>query len=473
MSASTYAAWILVLQVVAYLGYLDFGLQTAVGRYIAFADAKQDPDMRDGIFSTALVGLTLAAVAGSILIVLAAACIHLLFPALAISLIPEMRLAVLVVGLSVAAGLPASACNGVFVGIQRYEIPALSTGLGKIVSTLGLIGAVLTGHSIVWMAWVLAVCNVLTYCLQWAMLRHYARAVRLRIALVTGKTIRELAGYCFSLTVWSFTMLLVSGLDVMLVGRFQIAAVVPYSVSATLIALLSGIQFAVSSVIMPHAATLQANENARALGHLVVRATKLGVLVLLVTGLPLMVLAAPLIRLWIGGQFTATGAGVLVLLVIANMIRLTGAPYASILVGSGQQRLIVVGPLIEGLTNLTASILLGWKYGAFGVAAGTLVGSCAGFTANILYSMAKTSVCIDVSRLHYLREAIAAPAACGLPVFAALAARAFGVSLDARIPLAGLALSLLASVLYLFAATRRHTSTRPADNPSAKIAAEA
>ena len=38
MSADSYGAWSLVLQLSAYVGYFDFGIQTAVGRFVAHAD---------------------------------------------------------------------------------------------------------------------------------------------------------------------------------------------------------------------------------------------------------------------------------------------------------------------------------------------------------------------------------------------------------------------------------------------------
>src|ERR1022692_1826520 len=80
MPPASYAVWVLVLQVVAYMGYLDFGLQTAVGRYIAFVHEKKDPESRDGIFSTALAGLAFAGFLGLILIGVAAAAVHWIFP---------------------------------------------------------------------------------------------------------------------------------------------------------------------------------------------------------------------------------------------------------------------------------------------------------------------------------------------------------------------------------------------------------
>src|SRR3954451_25379158 len=132
MTPASYAAWVLTLQVVAYVAYLDFGLQTAVGRYIAFANEKKDATWRDGIFSTAFAGLAFAALLGiSVMLVIAAAARHV-FPAVPAALLAPMRIAMLIVGASVALGLPASAWNGVFVGLQGYENPAITTSVAKV-----------------------------------------------------------------------------------------------------------------------------------------------------------------------------------------------------------------------------------------------------------------------------------------------------------------------------------------------------
>jgi O-antigen/teichoic acid export membrane protein len=70
MSQIEYSVWVLVLQVAAYSSYLDFGLQTAVGRYIAIANEKRDPHQRDSVFSTAFVGLSI----GSVIAIMALTC---------------------------------------------------------------------------------------------------------------------------------------------------------------------------------------------------------------------------------------------------------------------------------------------------------------------------------------------------------------------------------------------------------------
>ncbi len=449
MTPALYSVWVLILQVVAYMAYLDFGLQTAVGRYVAFANEKKDPDSRDGIFSTALAGLIAAGTIGVILIVVAAIAVQFIFPNIPAGLLPSMRAAILILGVSVALGLPASAWSGVAIGLQRYEIPAVATGLTRLLSAAGIVWAAIAGKSLVFMATIMALANLLSYMLQFAMLRRVAAEIRFRFDLITRPLVRELSGYCLSLTVWSFSMLLVSGFDLILVGRFQFNAITPYSVAVTLITFMAGIQNAIFGVVMPHAAELQARNNPRVLGELLVSTTKIGVLLILLMGLPLIVFARPIIGHWIGLRYAQSGGSILAILVLANMVRLTGTPYASILIGTGQQRLVIISPLMEGLTNLIASILLGLRYGAIGVAWGTLIGAVAAVAANVFYNLPRTQGNIGCSKVRYLREGMIIPGLCGIPVCVALSLAGSLRSIANQIDTLGWFLSTFACTLVI------------------------
>lgn len=446
MTPASYGVWVIALQTAAYMGYVDFGLQTAVGRYIAFSNEKKDSVWRDAIFSTALVGLSIAAVFGFVVIVAIAIASHRIFPEIPAPLLPSLRLTILVVGASAALGLPASTCSGVFVGLQRNEIPALAAGTGKLFSAIGLILAAITRRSLVFMAIVVASANLYSYALQIGMMRRIAPDIRFRNTLITPAVIRELLGYCFSLTIWQFSTLLVSGLDLILVGRFQFKEVIPYAVSATLITFLGGLQIAVFGVIMPHAAELHARQSSEELGSLLVKATRLGLLILLLTGLPLIVFSTPIIRIWIGTQFAQAGGNLLTILVLANMVRLVGIPYASILMGTGQQRLVIVSPVMEGVTNFVASVLLGLKFGAVGVAWGTLIGAFVGMLSHILYNFPRTKACICVSQWKFVKIGILEPSAAGIPIcLAAIYAEWKGASMTVPLAIA-LALSMCVSL---------------------------
>ncbi len=420
MAPASYAAWVLALQAAAYVSYLDFGLQTAVGRFVAYTTEKNELEKRDGIFSAAIIGLSIAALLGILVVLGIAIFAHNLFPQVPATILPSLRIAMVIAGISMSLGLPASAWSGIAAGIERYEIPAIAVGSGRLLSAAALIAAALTGQSIVVMACIVLAARIYSFVLQFALVRRAISNVRFRLAAISRSVVRELFGYCVSLTAWSASMLLVGGIDVLLVGRFDFPGVTPYSICSTLIAFIAGIQTAIFGVIMPRAATLHARENPEELGRLLSKSTQMGALLLLFTGLPLVAFASPIVGRWIGQQFAHLGGLILIILVIANMIRLVNVPYASILVGTGQQKLVVLTPVIEGITNLAFSIGLGLKYGAIGVAYGTLIGAIAGSVANVAYNIKKTKAVISLSRWSFLGASFALPLLGAISAFAVI-----------------------------------------------------
>ena len=186
-----------------------------------------------------------------------------------------------ILGISLALGLPASAWSGIFVGLQRYDVPALAIGGARLVSALGVVIAVLLGQSIVILATITALVNLASYGVLYLAKRRIASDIGFEVGLVQSSTTRELMSYCLGLTVMSLSMLLVTGLDVILVARFQFNAVIPYSVSASLVVFLSGGVTAALNVIMPHAAALHARQDSSGLGRLVRTCTQ-GTVVLLI-----------------------------------------------------------------------------------------------------------------------------------------------------------------------------------------------
>lgn len=449
MAPAAYAVWVLVLQTAAYVSFLNLGLQTAIGRYVAFANEKGDAAQRDSIYSTAFVALCCAACIAVVCLLAVIYFVPDIFPSVPGSLIRQMRLALLIVGLVMAIELPASAWNGVFIGLQRFEIPAMIVGGARFAWAIGVAVAAIAGYSLVAMAAVIACTNLPSYLIQYFVLRRAAPGIRFRLSLIRRSVARELASYCFGLTVMSLSMLLISGFDLILVGHFQFSAVTPYSVAASIITLIAGLLYAVISVIMPHAATLHAGEKAKEMGSLVISTTRFSTSLLLLTGVPFLIYAAPIMRLWIGERYVAAGAPLLQLLIVANIIRLIGAPYAVILVGAGQQSYIKISPIAEGISNFAASVVLGFFFGGVGVALGTLFGSFISIGAHLWYSMPRTRAAIDFSRREFVLSALIPPFLCTFPVWMIAAVILAGVRVSTSVVVLAVLLSLAAVSLLM------------------------
>ncbi len=272
-----------------------------------------------------------------------------------------------------------------------------------------MIAAALAGRSLVAMAAIIAAANLLSCLAQYLALRRIAPDVRFQLSLVRRSTARELSGYCFGLTVMSVSMLLVTGFDLVLVGHFEFAVVTPYSVAASMITLLSGLLFAIINVIMPHAATLHAREKAEAMGRLVITSTRLNVLLLVLTGIPMF-----------------------------------------IYVGPGQQNYIKVSPLSEGASNFVASMVLGSVFGGIGVALGTLFGSIVSVASHLWYSMPRTNPVINFSRRDFVVSGVLSPLLWTSPLLATAAASWCGIVIRPFVFAAAGLLSAMGAGLLIF-----------------------
>lgn len=418
MSPEAFGAWSLVLQLSAYVSYLDFGIQTAIARFVAHCTETRDAEHRDRIVSTALACLAgsgfIAFVGLSLLALLLPWIFHHLQP----GMVFDVRVALLLVGGSLCIGLPASVFTGIFVGLQRNELPAAVIGGSRLVGALLLVLVVRNGGGIAAMAIVLSLANLSSYAIQYVIYRRVASSFNptMRISWhgVSRDAARELFDYCFSLTIWGIGLLLVTGLDLTIVGIYRFSQVAYYAVAATAVTFLAGLFGAIFGAMASTAAVVHARGNRAELGRLVIVTTRLGMILLLGTGLPLILFAPWVLRVWVGPDYARHTTVLLQVLVAANVIRICVTPYVLAMIGSGEQRRVILIPLLEGITNLIFSVVLAHYYGALGVALGTLIGAVVGVTGNIFYNMRRTRE-IQFSIREYVQDSLLRPTLCFAP----------------------------------------------------------
>jgi O-antigen/teichoic acid export membrane protein len=211
-------------------------------------------------------------------------------------------------------------------------------------------------------------------------------------------------------------MLLISGLDTAVVAHFDFKATGYYAVAASptnFIILLMG---AIFGPLLPAVSGLAAIGDHAGIASLTLRTTRICALLLLLLGLPLLLYGYPILSLWVGADYARHSAALLEILVVASLIRLCVLPYSVILIGNGLQRYGFLGALTEAFINLSVSIVLGSRYGAIGVAIGTLAGGVVGIALHIFYSMRCTFAAIPVSRREFLLQGLARPLVCAVPL---------------------------------------------------------
>jgi O-antigen/teichoic acid export membrane protein len=449
MGTAEYSAWVLILQLSAYVNFLDLGLQTAIGKFVAEYHAAGNIAATRKTVSTAFTVMVGAATIGVIAIFGMVWQVPRLFAQMPPALVDDVRCGLLTVGISVAFALPFGVFLATFTGLQEYGFPTVLIATSRVVSTVGLIVLLLMHGTLVQLALLMAACNVGTAILQFAGWKRYASS-RIGFDLLgfDRRTSSRLLEYCGILTIWTIGSLLISGLDTAIVGHFDYKNTGYYAIASSATNFMLLLVSNLMGPLMPAISSLQVERTPRELGRLLVTATRFSTALLSMLGIPLLFLGFPLLRIWVGLNYASHALIYLEVLVAANIVRQLAYPYALMVVGLGQQRFATVSPVVEAIINLVSSILLARQYGAIGVACGTLIGAFAGVIAHVLISMPRTHVAVAVARLHLLREGVARPLLSFLPLLACLPFWRRQSMLPVPIPILALWAIATASILW-------------------------
>ena len=444
----TYATWVLILQIGAWVTLIDSGIQSAVSRFVARAEGLQDRRYLGHVLSSASFILIAAALAATGATVVCAWQLGHIFHGIPSSIVPGARGALLVVGISLALSLPFSAIAGAFLGLQKNEVNALAGGVGRLAGAAGAAWAAWHHQGLLAMALWIGFGNILQsalYLVSWARLRLHGV---LRAGFVTGAAIREFSRFCAAMFATQLSAVLITGLDMPIVTAFDFRHAAYYAVAATAGSMLAAPQAAVITTLIPVASGMSATETPERLGQVVLKTTRYGNAILCLLTLPLLFALYPFLRLWVGLDYAGHAFPLAIILIVAQFIRLTLMSYAAIGFGTGQQQRMLISPLGEGVVNLICSVAGAWLWGALGVALGTLAGVFVGVFLHFVNSMPRTDTMV-FSRLRLAISGIGRPLACCLPSLTVLLAFHRMGGLSAQLILVAVAELAAAGILWV------------------------
>jgi O-antigen/teichoic acid export membrane protein len=410
MPPAEYSAWVLILQLSAYVNLLDFGLQTAIGKFVAEYDASGDRDASHGIVSTSFTLLAAAAIIACAAVVVMSWLTPKLFHQMPPALMSEVRIALLVVGFSSALALPFNTFGSTFIGLQQYLFPTIVATVGRVGSAATLIILLLLHCSIVQLAFVTAGFNLATAAAHFLLWRKFAQE-RVNFSFLTfnRRSAVQLAKYGSVLSVWTMTMFLISGLDVVIVGHYQYKETGFYAIASGAANFMLAIISSVFGPLVPAISSMQASATTRRIGDLCIKATRYCVLLLCLLGAPLVLGAYPLLSLWVGKNYASRSALYLQILVLGNVVRYLCSPYLVTVIATGKQRSATMATVTEACVNIVLSIWLVQKIGAVGVAVGTLVAAFISVGVHLLVSIPNTQGAITMDRPRFLLQGLLRP----------------------------------------------------------------
>jgi O-antigen/teichoic acid export membrane protein len=247
------------------------------------------------------------------------------------------------------------------------------------------------------------------------MWRKQASRIRVSLYQLDGSVLKKMMAYCSVLAIWSAGMLCVNGLDVTIVGRYDFGQTGFYSIATLPINFMISIMGAALGPFLPTTSALSTQRTPTEMGNLLSRATRFTTIALILSGLPLLVIGIPILRLWVGPEYALQSIGYLRILVLANIVRMLCAPYATMLVATESQKVAIAGATAEAVVNLGSSIYFARHIGAIGVAYGTLLGALVSVAMHFALSMHYTQAKFAVSRIRLFLKGMLGPTAIAGP----------------------------------------------------------
>ena len=415
LPVTVYSAWVLIIQLGAFVAFLDFGVQTGVAKFVAEYEAKGDEEGAGRYASAGLAIMTGATSLGVGLTLLLAWQVPRLFHNMPSSLLTDVRTSVVLVGTSLSFGLLCSVFSAIFLGLQRYTIPMSILIANRGLYTLVVCTVVFLHRSIVVMAAGAFLVNISTGLLQIGAWRFTARRIRVSIRNLNPEILRKVIGYCAVLAIWSGAMLCISGMDVTIVGHYAFNETGYYSLATSPANLIVLIVSAALGPLLPAASALSTYRTPSDMGAILSRTTRYSTALVLLSGLPLLVAGYPILRLWVGPVYAHHSVRYLQILVLATMLRNLCLPYATIVIATGKQRLATASAILEAAINLASSIYLARTIGAIGVAAGTLIGAFISVSMHFVVSMHYTRQTLSISRLQLFIKGMLRPSLIAIP----------------------------------------------------------
>jgi O-antigen/teichoic acid export membrane protein len=415
LSPDRFGAWSLMLQISACASYLDFGLQTAVARHLVqMMEGGEDAQINE-MASTALAML---AAAGALAFAAIGAVLWRLpvfFHGIPPALLHEFRLAALLLAVSTCAQLPLSAYSGVLTGLHRNEFPALAIGGSRLAGGVAAVAVARFNSSLVLIAVCVGAANLLGGLAQIGIAHRVLRRLRLSLFAFDWKMAEELGRYCIGLTVWSFGVFFVNGMDLIVVGHFQFKAVGYYSVATALITCFVGFGYAIINAFMTPIAALHAHGEFERIRNSVLLATRWIVVINAALMALIFAFGEPALTLWVGSAYAQPAFYILRILVVAQAIRFTGAVFCVMLIATGQQHHGIEGAVVEAIVSLCSSLVGAICFGPVGVAVGTLAGTTCGLLWIVMRTMPRAQA-VPLARRDYVIEGILVSLLFSMPI---------------------------------------------------------
>lgn len=400
-----YGVWILIVSVTGYFTVLDFGVSTAIVRYISSSTAQSDHAKARAVYSTSIVIFSIISVA----ILLLSSVLGYFFQDLfKLYSIPRIYLyaVFLVSALDLACSLLFSVFSGSLAGLQEFKFINGTSILFNIIKTILLVFLLKLGFSLLTLALLQLLVSGFKALSQYVKIKLNYSFMRFSSGAISRTSAKMIYDYSIYSFVIAIALKLLFYTDSVVIGAFiNVSEIVFYAIPASLLDYLEKFIWAIVAVLVPVISANEATGNNEENAKFYIIGTRYILLVSMPIMVSLFFFGQDFISIWMGAEIGENSGLVLKLLLIGFGFSFSQLLASGILKGISKHRVLAYILAAEAVANIVLSLLLAKPYGVAGVAVGTLVPLVLATFATIIFTCRQ----LELSVFRYMYRAYSGP----------------------------------------------------------------
>lgn len=365
--STRYGVWVIIFQTVSYFTLFDFGINSALTRFVSKAFAKKDWTTINKILSTAhSLYFIIGTIVGLLVYILA----ELYFKIFEISspeLISEGKTALMLLGVFLAFQFYMMAFGNSHGAFQRLDISKNLMAIEDI-TRIGVMSALLYyGYGLVALALTIVVTTMIRSGFGVIWLKKIHPEIKLSFHFDKGSA-KQLFGYSKITFFISLCWLILYGSDSFILGLISTTAAAGiYAPGAQLILYIRNIINLIGTPLIPAVSHLESQNSFERIQIIYMKGLKYISFISFAIATSVIFFAEPFVHLWLDAQFVQT-ADVMKILAVGTAFFLPQIIGNSILFGCEKHKIILQVVVLETISKLTLVIFLVPLFGIVGMA---------------------------------------------------------------------------------------------------------
>jgi O-antigen/teichoic acid export membrane protein len=401
-----YGIWTLIVSITGYFTVLDFGVNTAIVRYISKYTATKEYDKANRIYSTAFIFFIIVALFVLIVTTVFAFFFKDFFNIQTLSR-KYLYFVFFIVGTDLAFNFVFSVYQATLRGLQDFLKVNIIAIITLVIKNAVLVIMLLNGYNLMSLAFIQLFMHLFRALLQYSIIRKNYEFLSYQWKQYDKSVLKQIYHYSIYSFIISMSIKVLFFTDSVVIGKLiEVSEVTFYAIPAMILQYSEKIIYAVVAVLVPVISSYDAVGEHKKNMEIYIYGSKYSLILSIPIIFVLYTKGADFISLWMGEEYGQRAYWVLKILIIGYGFAFPQMIAQGILKGISRHKVFAYILALEAVANLVLSILLAPKYGIEGVALGTAVPLIA---ANLIIVPLYTCHVLKFSMLDYLFKAYLRP----------------------------------------------------------------